>query len=83
MEVLVAENEQRARTLQLVRRWPGDENHEEHLTFDFPYGINGTVSIEYEQAQEFRVYDASGAQGILLNVGSDDLYLHPVERGTL
>jgi hypothetical protein len=89
--VLPGELEQRPHVLQLVRRWPGDEpdqrrgerGYEPYLTFDFAYGIDGTVTIEHDPMQEFRAIDSSGQAGKLVSSGNEEVYLHPVERGTL
>jgi hypothetical protein len=84
IEVLLPpEDRRRARNLQLVRRWPGETKEEEYLAFDFERGIEGPLTLEYDAQVDFKVTDSNGAQGKLIETMNQDVYLHPVERGTL
>jgi len=85
VEVLPPTEDRRADRLPLLRRWPGEDedNWSPYLEFYFRYGIEGAVTIEYDPVQEFQARDSAGNVGELIDSGNRDVYLHPVERGTL
>jgi hypothetical protein len=82
--VTPGEGQGKATKVQLVRRWPGDDEPEGYLQFEFPYGVEGQVVVEFDEAREFRVMDhLTGNPGQLIGYGDTGAYVHPVERGTL
>ncbi len=85
VEVLPPEEDRKADRLPLLRRWPGEdeESWSPYLEFHFPFGIEGVVTIEYDPVLEFQVHDSAGNVGELIDSGNREVYLHPVERGTL
>ncbi len=85
VEVLPPAEDRRADRLPLLRRWPGEDEEKwsPYLEFYFRHGIEGAVTIEYDPVQEFQARDSAGNVGELIDSGNRDVYLHPVERGTL
>jgi molecular chaperone DnaK (HSP70) len=75
-----------AKRFELLRRFPGDEQFELYLAFEFPEGMRGQfVSIAYDDSSEFefRVADGVGSEGLPVDPSAGDLYRAPALRGDL
>jgi hypothetical protein len=76
-----------SREVPLERHWPGDIGSDAYvgfLRFRFNEGIQGEVEIRYDPENEFVAKDIqSGVEVIGEPMGDPDVYVSPVQRGTL
>ena len=68
------------------RRWPGDDEFDGHLQFEFPGGVRAPVALQYNtDSQDFDLIEQAAVKrkGVPHEIAQEKIYVSPMQRGDL